>query len=614
MATHGPLEQAYREVRAGRLSRRGFLERAMALGVGLPVAAALANNLTFTASAQETPAGRPDAGTESQERGAGGELRLLQWQAVSTLSPHNATGTKDVLGGTLVFEPLLSYLPDGSLIPNLVKDVPSIENGDLSSDLTTVTYHLLEGIVWNDGTPFTAHDVAATYAWIVDPVNAAVTINNYLPLASVEAIDDLTVRLTFSQGTLAWYIPFAGTNNGHIYPKHVLDQGEAAREILRAAPIGTGPYKVESFFENDQVIYVINELYREPSKPYYATVNLKGGGDSASAARAVIETGDWDFAWNPQVEPQILRQLEESGNGRAVFPPGPFIEGVFINFADPHTEVDGQRAEKNTPHPFLTDPAVRRALDLATDRETISAQFYSGAPGEPAARNTLSGITVYDSPNTSFTFDLDAARATLEEAGWVLDGAVREKDGVRLAITFATSVNPVRQKTQAVLKQSWEAVGFEVNLVEVDSTIFFDSSAGNEQGWQVFYNDTQMLTIGASSPFPLDYISRWYAGPDGSNIAQQSNSWSAVNFQRFTNAEFDERFETLASETDPERAAETFIRLNDIIWEQAAVIPLVQRSAGNSYAINNRLNADNVLGHSWEVVYWNIVNWNAATG
>jgi peptide/nickel transport system substrate-binding protein len=617
MTARGPLEQAYREAKAGRLSRRGFLERAMALGVGLPVAAVLANNVTFqNAAAQEaTPSpvqGRPSAGTEGQERGAGGELRLLQWQAVSTLSPHNSTGTKDSLGATLVYEPLMNYLPDGSLIPNLVKEVPSLENGGLSEDLTTVTYNLLDGVLWSDGTPFTAHDVAATYAWIVDPVNAATTINNFLPLASVEAVDDLTVTLTFKQGSVAWFIPFSGTNNGFVYPKHILDQGEAAAEILRTSPIGTGPYKVESFFENDQVIYVINENYREPNKPFFATVNLKGGGDPASAAQAVLQTGDYDLAWNPQVEPQILRQLESAGNGVAVFPPGPFIEGVFPNFSDPNTEVNGQRSEKNTPHPFLTDPAVRKALDLATDRETISTQFYSGAPGEPATANTLTGIPAYESANTSFVFDPEQARQAIEAAGWALDGDVRAKDGVSLSLTLSTTVNPVRQKTQAVLKSNWEDVGFEVNLAEVDSTIFFDPSPGNDQNSNHFYNDTQMWTLGAASPYPQDFMSRWYAGPDGSNIAQAENDWSGFNVQRFVNAEYDQLWETLGSETDPERAAETFIRLNDILWEQTATIPLVQRSAGNSYAINNRLNAENVLGHSWEVVYWNIANWNLA--
>jgi peptide/nickel transport system substrate-binding protein len=615
MSQQGSFSRVFQQLQSGQISRRAFMERAMALGVGLPVAAFVVNSLTFRgASAQESTGAvsRPTGGTENQQRGEGGELKLIQWQAVSTLSPHNATGTKDALGATPVFEPLLNYLPDGSLTPNLVKVVPTVENGGLSADFTTVTYDLLEGVVWSDGTPFTAHDVVATYTWLIDPVNAAITLNNYLPLASVEAIDDLTVKLTFKTGTLAWYIPFSGTNSGFVYPKHVLEQGDAGKEILRATPIGTGPYTVTSFTENDQVIYAANDLYREPNKPYFATINLKGGGDAASAARAVLETGDWDVAWNPQVEPQIIRQLESANNGKAVFPPGPFIEAVFFNFADPNQEVDGQRSEKNTPHPFLSDPEVRKAISLATDRDTLSSQFYSGAPGEPAAVNVLTGIPPLESPNTSFEFNLDKAKQTLEDAGWLLDGSTRSKDGVELKLSLATTVSSVRQKEQAVLKKDWEEIGIEVNLLEVDQTIYFDPSAGNDQSSTHFYNDTEMHTIGPASPFPRDYMSRWYAGPDGSNIAQASNEWSGFNYQRYSNAEYDQLWETLADETDLERAVEIFIQLNDILVENSVVLPLVQRSAGNSYAVNNRINNDNILGHSWEVIYWNIANWNAA--
>ena len=122
-----------------------------------------------------------------------------------------------------------------------------------------------------------------------------------------------------------------------------------------------------------------------------------------------------------------------------------------------------------------------------------------------------------------------------------------------------------------------------------------------------------MLTIGPTSPFPFDFLGYWYAGPDGSNIAQQENDWSGSNIQRFRNEEYDQLYESLLEETDPEAAATTFIRLNDIVIEQDAVIPLVQRSAGNSYGIHNRLNNDNVLAHSWEVLYWTIANWNLAT-
>jgi peptide/nickel transport system substrate-binding protein len=619
----GKLAKLYAAMRAGEITRRDFMERAIALGVAVPVLTFIINSLDMK-GASAAPASRGGGVAARQQmatskplapdgltRGAGGEIRMLQWQAVTTMSLHQSQGTKDQLAASLVTEPLMNYLPDGSLIPCLVKEVPSVENGGLSEDLTTVTYNLLEGVLWSDGTPFTSADVVATYNWIIDPVAATVSSGTYEPIASVEAPDDLTVVITLKEPSLAWYGPFTGTYWGAVLPKHVLDQGiEAANEVLRANPIGTGPYKVDSFAENDQVILSINENYREPNKPYYATINLKGGGDAPSSARAVLETGEWDLAWNLQVEPAIMNEMVGAGNGKWIVAPGTSVERILINFADPNVEVNGQRAEMNTPHPILSDLAVRQALNLAADRETVSTQFYSGPPGEPPAGNILVGIPAYESPNTSWEYNLEKAAQILDEAGWTREGdGVRQKDGMELSLTYSTTINAVRQKTQAVVKASLAEIGVDIQLQQVDAGIFFDSAEGNDQNASHFYRDLQMYTNNASTPFPTGYMESWYGGPDGANIAQKENSWRGNNESRWRNDEYDQLFETLASETDPEKAAETFIRLNDILIENVVIIPLVQRAAEN-YAISNRLNPDMFAGSPWETLYWNIANWH----
>ena len=160
-------------------------------------------------------------------------------------------------------------------------------------------------------------------------------------------------------------MPFTGATYGAIIPQHILggDDAAAAAEVFLTNPIGTAAYKIDSFKENDQVIYVINEHYREPNKPYFATINLKGGGEASAAAQAVLQTGDWDYAWNMQVEPQILKQLEDSGGkGTVIAAPPTNVERLNFNFTDPNTEVDGERSSLQVPHPFLTDIAVRQAF------------------------------------------------------------------------------------------------------------------------------------------------------------------------------------------------------------------------------------------------------------
>lgn len=612
------LSELYADLSEGRIDRRQFLQRVGAFGVGMSLALYLVQAATARAVRTSSGAtalnrfqgevpGRPSEGTENQTRGAGGELKIIQWQAATHLAVHSSTGTKDTLAASLVTEPLMSYLPDATLIPTLAADVPSLENGGLSPDLTSVTYKLREGVVWSDGQPLTAEDVVFTWQWITDPANASTSAEIYAPVAGVVAVDNLTVRVDFKSPNPAWFVPFSGTNFGGIYPMHVLSAGASAMDTFRRNPIGTGPYIVESFTEADQVVYQINESYREPTKPFFSTVNLKGGGEAATAAQAVLQTGDWDLAWNMQVEPEILDSMKGDGKGSVVSVPGSNVEFLFLNFADPNTEVEGQRAYFKQPHPFLTDRAVREALALGSDRKTIAEQFY-GEGANPTA-NILVGIPAYESPNTTWEFDVEKGKQVLEAAGWTLNGDVREKDGIQLEIVYAASINPIRQKTQLVNKQNWVEMGFEVQLKEIAASVFFDSSPGNEQNYNHFYTDVQMDTNGATTPYPTSFMAIWYAGPEGQNIAQKSNDWAGMNKSRYVNPEYDRLYEAALIETDPEKSAQLFIQMNDILINDVVIIPLAQRPA-EKFAISNRLRASNVAGNPWEILYWNIANWN----
>jgi len=386
-STSGPIRGLFQSLKAGHISRRQFIERSTLAGVGASAAVFLAN--TAQAGAQEASpdasaaagsAERPSAGTEGQTRGEGGTLRILQWQAPSLLSPLNASGVKDYLASVLVLEPLMHYLTDATLIPNLVKEVPTVENGLLAEDLTSVTYNLLEGVTWSDGTPFTANDVRFTWEWTVDAEDtyASNSVNQTVAetIADVEVVDDLTVTVRFNQPNPLWFENHAGTSTGFVYPMHILGEDPAALDAFLLSPIGTGPYVVNSFTVNDQVIYGVNENYREANKPFFSEVVIKGGGDAASAARATIQTGEYDFAWNLQVEPDILEGMASDDNpGHLLVALGTNVERIDFNFSDPNAEVDGQRSEMNTPHPFFSDPVVREAAFLAVDRETIANSF-----------------------------------------------------------------------------------------------------------------------------------------------------------------------------------------------------------------------------------------------
>jgi peptide/nickel transport system substrate-binding protein len=596
------------------------------------MSAALASHIaTSTALAQEsTPAAitgsRPSSGTEGQTRGEGGDLRIVQWQAPSHLSALQATGDKDGLGASLVSESLMVRGAGGELIPNLITEVPSVENGLLAEDFTSVTFNLLEGVLWSDGEPFTAADVSFTLDWILDKTvetttdesgtPVATTTNGAVAKAIYETIDtytvdgDYTITITFTQPNPTWSDGYTGAGASVIYPKHVLDGGgQEAIDAFKAKPIGTGPFKVDEFTVNDQVIYSANENYREPNKPYFSRVILKGGGDAASAARSVIQTGDFDFGWNIAIEPELATSLEgDDTPGVLLVAPDIGIERININFSDPRTEVDGQRSEMNTPHPILSDPAVRQAMNLAIDRELIANSFFFGGQEEPAVVNILSGIPTMESPNTKVVFDPDQAGKLLDEAGWVLDGDVRKKDGTELSLNYQTTINQVRQKIQQVVKDNLEEIGFKIELVQTDAAIFFDSAEGNDQNNTHFYYDLNMFQSSVGAPPPVAYMLRWYAGENGENIAQESNGWTGRNFQRYNNPEYDELYRQAQVESDPDTQNELFIAMNDILFNDAAVLPLVR--VGNKVAVARSLNQENLAPSPYEFDYWNIANWN----
>ena len=605
-----PFAHLYDALKTGKISRRQFLQQATAFGMSAAVAGFVIKSLDMkSASAQDAPATRPSAGFENATRGEGDELKLLVWQAPTLLSPHTATGTKDYLAAMLVLESLMNINKDSVLVPNLITEVPTIDNGLLAADLTSVTYKLLPDVVWSDGEPFTSKDVEFTWKWIMNPANGSVSMNLYSPIKTIDVVDDLTVKLTFNDATLAWFVPFTTTFGGEVYPGHLWNFDPNNTEYIntfRSNPTGTGPYKVNTFAENDQITYVINDLYREPNKPYFKTVNMKGGGDAASAARAVLQTGDYDYGWNLQVEPAILADLAKAGKGILVVDPGTNTETIYINHTDPNKEVDGQRSEKNTPHPFFSDKAVRMALTSAVDRDTIATQFYG--TGQPAATDFLVGITAYDSPHAPFVFDTAGANKMLDDAGWVKDGDVRKKDGVELKVVYQTSINAVRQKTQAVVKKNLEDIGFKVQLKSVDAGIYFDSAEGNDQNIGHFYADLEMYTTGPSFPFPSDYMVKFYTGADGINLAQKSNLWNGTNDSRYQNPNYDALYDEVLKTTDPEKVAGLFIQMNDMLIDDGAMLPLVQR-ASSVAAVSNRLVAENISRGPWEGDFWNVANW-----
>ena len=546
-----------------------------------------------------------NSGSESTQTKDNNEvLKLLYWQAPTILNPYLSNGSKDLEASRITLEPLASFNNDSELIPFLAAEIPTETNGLIAPDGKSVTWKLKEGIKWSDGAPFTAADVIFTYQFVTNPQVGAITAGIYQSISSIDPIDDYTIRINFKEVNPAWFSVFVG-QEGVILPKHIFEKynGPNAREApANLKPVGTGAYRVVEFKPGDIVVYEPNPEFPGVEKLAFKRIELKGGGDATSAARAVLQTGDADFAYNLQVEATILQQLAAAGKGKVVSNLGGSMERIVINHTDPNQATqDGERSSLKFPHPFLTDTKVRQALSLSVDRDTIAQQLY-GVSGQATA-NLLVAPPEYVSPNTSYEFDLNKAATLLDRADWqdTNGNGTRDKNGVEMKVLFQTSVNPLRQKTQEVIKQSWQSLGIGVELKSIDASIFFSSDPASNDTTEHFYADLQMFTRTITNPDPLTYLETYTCA----EIPQKANNWSGRNTARHCNPEYDRLWQQAKTELDPEKRKQIFIEMNDLVIENASTIPLIHRA--DVVGVSNNLIGVDLT--PWDTRTWNIMNW-----
>src|SRR5207245_4634873 len=291
-------------------------------------------------------------------------------------------------------------------------EIPSKENDGLAEDGLSVIWKLKRGVKWHDGMPFTADDVIFNWEYARTPETAAVSIASYKDI-KVEKIDDFTVRVNFAKPTPYWADAFVGTY-GMIIPKHLFADyvgGKSRDAPTNLKPVGTGPYLFVDFKPGDLVLAKRNPDYHVPNRPHFDTLEVKGGGDAVSAARAVLQTDEYDYDWNMLVEDEILQRLESAGKGKVTITPSGNVEFIMLNATDPWTEVDGERASVKTKHPLFNDPAVRQAISLLIDRTSIE-KFIYGRTGVATA-NFVNNPAPSRSQKTSLELSLHKTTAHL---------------------------------------------------------------------------------------------------------------------------------------------------------------------------------------------------------
>ena len=488
----------------------------------------------------------------------GGTLIIgqLQEPASMVLAESSTPVSAQFYTAYMINEPLLKVDHDYNVVPGLLAEVPTLDNGGISADFLTYTLRLRPGLVWEDGVPITANDIAFTWQWLMDPVNVAYATHGWEKVTSVEVSDDgLTAVITLAD-TFAFWLDEAVIGMG-IAPQH---------------PVGNGPYKLLEWRVGDVLIFERNDNYYR-GEAYLDRVVVRIIPDSNSLAAALM-AGDVQIAIG--LLTANVPQLQSAPNVDVITTTWPQLERIFFS-----QTVAG---DPSTPHPILTDVAVRKALIISVDMDEILENLYFGI--NPRGVNELYGTGYFNEELEPYPFDPEEARRTLEEAGWVdTDGdGIREKDGVRLSLTHSTTAgNRPRESMQAIMQQAWADVGIEVAIENYPAPSFFGGWAG--VAWGRRYEMAQFSNgIFALQPNLADW---WHSDAIPTPEKQFGNGHSG-----WSNA----------------RAREILNEVQRIIYDDYAMFPLF--SAATIFAVNKSVhNVDPTQFGAQAGLFWDSFDW-----
>jgi peptide/nickel transport system substrate-binding protein len=571
----------------------------MLLAACTPAATPPPSAATQAPAATEAPAQKP-SGEEKV-------LRMINSDAPVTLNVHLSPSNADSEASRLIVEPLAAYDENGLPVPILAEEIPTLENGGMSADLLTTTWKLRKGVKWSDGTDFTADDVVFTWQYIMNPEVGSVSVGSYQAIENIEAVDPYTAKITWKQPNSEPLIAFAALYGPIIQKKQFepFNNATASQAPANLAPIGTGPFMVVEAKPGDTYVYVKNPLYRNADKVYFDRVILKAGGDAATAARAVVQTGEYDYAFNLSIEKEVIEDLNKNGDKGQIYAKlTSQTTRIALNHTNPDPALGEQRSNFGTEHPFLKDLKVRQALSLAIDRGVLVEQIL-GPTAAPTCNwanppyLTMQAVKWPDCPQ-----DMEKAKALLDEAGWkdTNGNGTRDKNGVEMNILFITYVNPVMQKIQEFVKASWEELGISVELKAAPVQVMFSNDRGNPDSAFNFFADAMMFSWGGLG---TSTTARYLANMRCSQIPQLSNNFSGVNLERYCNPEYDKAYDQFLAIADPVKHDLAGSQVQDMWVNDVAGIPLASRAIVS--AISNQLKG--VRTSSRDLETWNIAEW-----
>jgi len=474
-----------------------------------------------------------------------------------------------------LFSPFWSIDPQGNFLPQLALEIPSLGNGGVSEDGLEWRIKLRPGVVWHDGTPFTADDVKYTIDLINTPGFPAMTRSGH------RLVRDITV---VSPTELTWkmeqpYAPYLSVLAAmFLVPKHILS---ASADVVNApfnnAPIGTGPFKWVERVPGDHITLAANEKFFGPA-PHIARVIYKYVPD-LTVLKTQFQTGEIDYIGLQGISADHYAEVKTFPDRTVVAAPLGFVESIVLN----------------NERPIFKDIAVRRALYAAMDKKSIVDDIYYGLP-KPTESYLPMQSWAYNTGLPAQTYDPARARKLLDDAGWKPGaGGVREKDGLRLAFTNSTTAgNHVREQSQQVLQQNWQEIGVEMTIKNLPPAVMWGDY------WIKGQFDTAMAGtvygIGAD-PDPSDRLS---------SASIPSKTGSGFNTAQFSNPEVDGLLHHATATLDREARKQDYFKVQSVVREELPLLPMFQwvMIEGTKANLHGYQPNVNVRSNCWNVSSW----------
>lgn len=525
----------------------------------------------------------------------GGTLTLALAAEPETLNPYLAAQRAAGEVHVFVIEGLLAVNEQGNFYPVLAQAVPTKENGGISADGLTLTYHLKPGITWSDGQPFTCDDVQFTWQAVVNPTSGAVATTDYRAIDSVTCPAPLTAVVQFKKFYAAYLVPFWA-----VLPRHATgDPGSMLQWNYNRKPIGTGPFKITEWVSGDHITLTRNDRYRDPGKPRLASVIVRFV-PSHAVALQLVQAGEVDLVGD--VTPDDLAQLRQHPGIVVSSAPSPRSERLLLNLGDPSIDAANPQTQ---PHPILADTRVRQALELAIDKRVIVERLLNGQAA--VGSNELNiGWAQCDSPPSEAS--PAKARQLLDEAGWrvgadgirVAQNARFAKDGTRLRLKLqGPTGDALREQAEQLILQWWQAVGVEAYIENQPTAVLFGTWSANGVARHGRF-DVLIYTTGMPIADPQSQVEGYFASW---NIPAPANNGAGYNYSRWIDAAADAAITTAGATADLAARRAAYCQVMAQVNRERPQIYLYAQFAMTAY--RDRL-------QNWRANVWKNLGWNAA--